>query len=53
MNKPSVIGGFGKIGSTGQYHQQSRVYDENCAISVTTAFNPYYKESGGGILWKI
>lgn len=40
--KPKVLTGFGKIGSTGQYHQQNRVYDDNVAISVTTAFNPYY-----------
>lgn len=44
-NKPKVLTGFGKIGSTGQYHQQNRVYDNNVAISVTTAFNPYYKHN--------
>lgn len=43
--KPQVIGGFGKIGSTGQFHQQNRVYDDNVAISVTTAFNPFYKDN--------
>lgn len=42
--KPKVIGGFGKIGSTGQFHQQNRIYDNNIAISVTTSFNPYYRE---------
>jgi len=42
-DKPKVLGRYGKIGSTGQYHQQNRVYDNNVAISVTTAFNPYYK----------
>ena len=42
-DKPKVLGGYGKIGSTGQYHQQNRVYDDKVAISVTTAFNPYYK----------
>lgn len=42
VTKPKVLTGFGKIGSTGQYHQQNRVYDDNVAISVTTAFNPYY-----------
>lgn len=41
---PKVVGGFGKIGSTGQFHQQNRIYDNNIAISVTTSFNPYYVE---------
>lgn len=41
-DKPQVLGGFGKIGSTGQYHQQNRVYDNKVAIAVTTSFNPYY-----------
>ncbi len=45
VDKPQVLGGYGKIGSTGQYHQQNRVYDDNVAISVTTAFNPYYKDN--------
>ena len=37
-----VVGGFGKIGSTGQYHQQNRIYDGDIANSITTDFNPYY-----------
>ena len=41
--KPKVLSGYGKIGSTGQYHQQNRIYDDNVSISLTTAFNPYYK----------
>ena len=40
---PKVLGGYGKIGTTGQYHQQNRVYADNVAISVTTAFNQFYK----------
>lgn len=42
-DEPKVLGGFGKIGSTGQYHQQNRIYDDKVAISVTTGFNPFYK----------
>lgn len=45
VNKPKVICGFGKIGSTGQFHQQNRVYSDNLAISVTTSFNPYYQNN--------
>ena len=43
--KPKVIGGIGEKDSNNgtQWKQQNRVYDENVAISVTTAFNPYYK----------
>ena len=37
------LGGYGKIGSTGQYHLQNRVYDDKIATSITTLFNPYYK----------
>ena len=48
MNKPKVLGGYGKIGSTNQFHQQNRVYDNNVAISITTEFNPFYKTCGGG-----
>lgn len=40
--KTKVVGGFGKIGSTGQYHQQNRIYDGDIANSITTDFNPYY-----------
>lgn len=43
---PKVIGGVGEKKSNGgtQYYQQDRIYDNNIAISVTTAFNPYYLE---------
>ena len=42
--EPKVIGGIGEKKSNGgtQWYQQDRVYDNNIAISVTTAFNPYY-----------
>ena len=42
---PQVIGGIGEKKSNGgtQWYQQDRIYDNNVAISVTTAFNPYYK----------
>ena len=41
---PQVLGGIGEKKSNGgrQWYQQDRVYDDGCAISVTTAFNPYY-----------
>ena len=41
---PNVIGGVGEKKSNGgrQWYQQDRIYDDGCAISVTTAFNPYY-----------
>ena len=41
---PKVIGGIGEKKSNGgrQWYQQDRIYDGECAISVTTAFNPYY-----------
>lgn len=43
--EPKVLGGIGEKKSNGgtQWYQQDRIYDDNCAISVTTAFNPYYK----------
>ena len=41
--EPKVLGGFGKIGSTNQYHQQNRIYDDKIAITIATGFNPYYK----------
>ena len=41
--KTKVLGGYGKIGSTNQYHQQNRIYDDNVSIAVTTCCNPYYK----------
>lgn len=42
--EPKVVGGIGEKKSNGgrQWYQQDRVYDDGCAISVTTAFNPYY-----------
>jgi DNA (cytosine-5)-methyltransferase 1 len=44
--KPKVLGGIGeKCNNDTQYHQQNRIYDDNVAISVTTAFNPYYKDN--------
>lgn len=42
VKQTKVVGGFGKIGSTGQYHQQNRIYDGDVANSITTDFNPYY-----------
>ena len=41
---PQVIGGIGEKKSNGgtQWYQQDRIYDDKLAISVTTAFNPYY-----------
>ena len=46
MNKqqPKVLYGIGEKKSNGgaQWYQQDRVYDNEIAISVTTAFNPYY-----------
>ena len=42
---PQVIGGIGEKDSNNntQWKQQNRIYDNNVAISITTAFNPYYK----------
>ena len=42
--EPRVLGGIGEKKSNGgtQWYQQDRIYDENCAISITTGFNPYY-----------
>ena len=42
--EPKVIAGIGEKKSNGgtQWYQQDRVYENNVAISVTTAFNPYY-----------
>ena len=48
MNKTKVIGGIGKIGSTNQFHLQDRIYDGDTSVAITTAFNPFYKVSGGG-----
>ena len=43
--KPKVIGGIGEKDSNNgtQWKQQNRIYDENCAITVTTCCNSYYK----------
>ena len=45
VTKPRVLGGIGEKDSNNntQWKQQNRIYDENVAISVTTSFNPYYK----------
>ena len=45
LKEPQVLGGIGEKKSNGgtQWYQQDRIYDDNVAISVTTAFNPYYK----------
>ena len=45
---PKVIGGIGEKKSNGgrQWYQQDRIYDDEVAISVTTAFNPYYATKG-------
>lgn len=44
--KPKVIGGIGEKDSNNntQWKQQNRIYDDNVAISVTTSFNPFYKD---------
>jgi DNA (cytosine-5)-methyltransferase 1 len=43
--EPKVIGGIGEKKSNGgrQWYLQDRIYDNNIATSVTTAFNPFYK----------
>lgn len=43
--EPRVIGGIGEKKSNGgtQWYQQDRIYDNECAMSVTTGFHPYYK----------
>lgn len=42
---PQVLGGIGEKDSNNntQWKQQNRVYDDNVSISITTTFNPYYK----------
>lgn len=42
--EPKVLGGIGEKKSNGgtQWYQQDRIYDNKIAISVTTAFLPYY-----------
>ena len=46
-DKPKVLGGIGEKDSNNntQWKQQNMIYDDNVAISVTTAFNPYYKDN--------
>ena len=46
--KPKLLGGIGEKKSNGgtQYYQQNRIYDNECAISVTTMSNPYYNNLG-------
>lgn len=41
------LGGIGEKKSNGgtQWYQQDRIYDDNIAISITTAFNPFYKDN--------
>jgi DNA (cytosine-5)-methyltransferase 1 len=48
--EPRVVGGIGKKKSNGgrQWYQQDRIYDDGIAISVTTAFNPYYVDTNDG-----
>ena len=50
--EPSVVGGIGEKKSNGgrQWYLQDRVYDSNIAISVTTAFNPFYAVDGAEII---
>ena len=45
VDKPKVLGDVGEKDSNNntQWKQQNRIYDDKVAISVTTAFNPYYK----------
>ena len=47
LDEPRVIGGLGEKKSNGgtQWYQQDRVYDDGCAISVTSSFHPYYAVS--------
>ena len=49
--KPKVLGGIGEKKSNGgsQWYQQDRIYDNKIAISVTTAFNPYYLAKEGNM----
>ena len=43
-----LFGGIGEKKSNNgtQYYQQNRIYDNECAISVTTMSNPYYNNLG-------
>lgn len=40
--KPQVLGGYGKIGSTNQYHLQNRIYNNQIGVTVTTTCNLNY-----------
>lgn len=44
---PKVLGGIGEKDSNNgtQWKQQNRIYDNNVAMSVCSAFNPYYPDS--------
>lgn len=41
-NGTNLIGGFGKIGSTNQYHLQNRIYKGDITNVICTTCNPYY-----------
>ena len=47
--EPQVLGGIGEKKSNNgtQFYQQDRIYDNNVAITIATAFNPYYEVGGG------
>ena len=49
--EPKVLGGIGEMKSNNntQWYMQDRIYDSNVSITITTAFNPYYKVGGGRI----
>lgn len=51
-DKPKVLGGIGdkKSNNGKQWYQQDRIYDNNIAISIATAFNPYYLVKGENML---
>ena len=44
---PKCIGGIGEKKSNGgaQWYQQDRIYEDNCAMAVTTTANPYYQSN--------
>ena len=44
---PQVLGGIGEKDSNNntQWKQQNRIYNDNVSISVTTSYNPYYKNN--------
>ena len=45
VRDPQVVGGVGEKKSNGgtQYYLQDRIYDGDKAVSIATAFNPFYK----------